>query len=69
MQGHTWLDIPHGLLSARNVTTSEGFGITFTDVLIRLLRRNVGFDDARGNSKLGRLLGGALGKTSRVPLN
>ena len=69
MQGHTWLDIPHGLLSARNVTTSEGFGITFTDVLIRLLRRNVGFDDARGNSKLGRFLGGALGKTSRVPLN
>ena len=69
MQGYTWLDIPHGLLSARNVTTCEGFGITLTDVLIRLLRRIVGLDDAHSNSKIGRLLGDALGKASRVPLN
>ena len=69
MRRHTWLDIPHGLLSARNFTTGEGFGITLADVLIHLLRRNVGLDDARGNSKIGRLLSDALGKTSRVPSN
>ena len=69
MQRHTWLEIPHGLLSTRNFTTGEVFGINLADDLIRLLRRNVGLDDARGNSKICRLLGDAFGRTSRVPSN
>jgi len=69
VQGHTWFDVTDGLLSARNFTTGEGFGMGFADVLILLLRRDVGLDDARSNSKIGRLLGDDLGKASRVPLN
>jgi hypothetical protein len=69
VQRHTWLDILHGLPSAREVTTGDSFWVTLIDVLICLLRRDIGFDDARGNSKIGRLLSDALGKASRVPPN
>jgi len=69
VQGHTLFDITHGLLSARNFTTGEGFRMGFADVLVRLLRRNVRLDDARGNCKIGGLLGDALGKASSVPPN
>lgn len=69
MQGHTWFDITHGLPSARNFITGGGFRVGYADVLVLLLRRNVGLDDARGNCKIGRLLGDALGKATSVPPN
>jgi len=67
--GHTRLDIPHGLLSASNVTAGEGFWIPLTNVLGRLPRRIVSLDDARGNSKVGRLLSGGLAKAGCIPLD
>lgn len=69
MRGHTWLDILHGLLGARNFITGEGFRTILTNVHIRLLRRGVGLDDARGNPETRHLLSDGLAKASRVPPN
>ena len=66
---HTWLDIPHGLLGASNVTAGESFGIPLTNILGRLFRRIVSLDYARGDSKVGRLLGDSLAEAVSVPLD
>jgi hypothetical protein len=64
-----WFDVTDGLSGASDVTTSKGFGISLANALGGLLRRNVRLDDARGDSKVGRLLGGGLNKTGSLPLD
>ena len=65
----TWFDITDGLPGASNVTTGKGFWIPFANVIGGLLRGNVSLDDARGDSEVGRLLGGGLNKAGCLPLD
>ena len=69
MREHTWFDVTDGLSGASNVTAGKGFGIPLANVLGGLFRGDVSLDDARGNSKVGRLLSDSLTKTSSLPLD